>query len=315
MSLIYDEPPIAIPPTLARVFKYNGAALLQQIHYFVELNKKKPKSAKKYFRDDRWWMYATYDELSHYTHLDVSTLKRYVKRFVELEIIVIGRFNQAGYDRTNWYTVDKGKLNDYVNDALVQNEPTKVADCPDGDSGSLAPPIPETNQKTTPETNTNNSEGSFYDQVEKTVQRYNHKQTGMILPHNPRDREKVIAIGDSLLAQFPDGPIDHCIGYLERKCELFIEKSKSGGKFWSGKVLTHATLRGLWGYLVIEKDKPPPEKKPKKEVLTLDQLVEKYGQECVDEGIARAKKYGKEGNLVFINATVLNIRQWKGSRQ
>lgn len=139
-SLLLNEPPILIQPSLAKVVGLNEAIVLQQLHYWLQ------KSTNE--RDGRRWVYnTTKDWAEQFPFWSEDTIKRIMRGLRDQGIVVTATYNQMAIDRTLWYSVDYEKL-----DAIVRNRPSIRASCTNG-LGQVAP----TNNHRLPETNTSSS--------------------------------------------------------------------------------------------------------------------------------------------------------------
>ena len=60
-SLLIDEPPMLMLPSLAKVLKSaDKAIIVQQIHYWLQI-KRKAKDTRS-FKEGRWWVYNSFRE-------------------------------------------------------------------------------------------------------------------------------------------------------------------------------------------------------------------------------------------------------------
>lgn len=104
-NLLYDEHPLEINPTLATLIGLNEAVMLQQIHYWLKI--KESNGDPKFYHYNRWWVYNTYDEWAEqFPFWSSRTIKRIVKSLTEMKLLEIDRFNEKGYDNTNWYSIN-----------------------------------------------------------------------------------------------------------------------------------------------------------------------------------------------------------------
>ena len=62
----------------------------------------------------------------------LSTIKRTISNLQKKDYLIVDRFNKAGFDKTNWYSIDYDNLNKGLNQRLVQNEPTRSSNCTNG---------------------------------------------------------------------------------------------------------------------------------------------------------------------------------------
>lgn len=105
-SLLIDEPPILVYPTLASKLGINKAVVIQQLHFL--LNSAKSSNSKYNFVDGKWWVYNSYADwkTEHFTWLSESSIKRF---FLELEQDGLVESQQGvkhPNDREKWYTID-----------------------------------------------------------------------------------------------------------------------------------------------------------------------------------------------------------------
>ncbi|WP_052952141.1 hypothetical protein [Paraclostridium benzoelyticum] len=172
--LLFNEEPITINRLAANVLGLNEAIVVQQIHYWLNINEK----AKINIYDDKVWTYNTYDvwQKENFTFWSVRTLKSIFKKLEDKGILIKGNYNKKKYDRTLWITLDYNKLEElllqYENDTecnhnsgenienveistkcknYTMSDSNKVQHLHNGecniftmDSATSAPPIPKT---------------------------------------------------------------------------------------------------------------------------------------------------------------------------
>jgi len=105
-KLLFDEPPLVVNLCLARTVGTNDAIVLQQIHYWVGIN----REAKRNFHDGYYWTYNTYKEWTKQFPFSTSTVWRAIKRLEKRGLLVSGVYNKMGMDRTKWYRINYDKL-------------------------------------------------------------------------------------------------------------------------------------------------------------------------------------------------------------
>lgn len=146
--LLLNEYPLMVSPTLASKIGLNESLILQQIHYWLEINRK----AKKNFINGFYWTYNTYNQWQEqFPFWSTSTIKRTISNLEKLGLIISENHNTLKIDRTKWYRIDYANLDNVENSPLCQNEPmdrSKRA----VDSIKMNQPLPETNTETTSET-------------------------------------------------------------------------------------------------------------------------------------------------------------------
>lgn len=136
---------IPISPELAAHVGKCGAIVLQQIEYWTTFN--------LHIREDgHSWVYKTYDDLAADTGgmYSASSIKQALPTLKRTGVLVVGKgMNKFGYDKTNWYRIDKKSL-----ELLLETAPPKKQKLPNP-SGKNCPikqaeftlPIPETTQR------------------------------------------------------------------------------------------------------------------------------------------------------------------------
>jgi len=140
--LLINEPPLQVLPSLAVAVGLNEALFLQQLHYWLQ------KSGKQ--RDDRVWVYNTYDEwLAQFPFWSLRTLRRVINGLEERGIVLsTERYNTSKVDHTKWYGIDYDALDglpvsadDVANLARPAGQPDQM------DGANLARSVPETTQE------------------------------------------------------------------------------------------------------------------------------------------------------------------------
>lgn len=139
MSLLYNEPPIAVSPTLAKELGLNAAVFLQQLHYWTEEKSRNRDRYKDSFQGGYFWVYNSIEEwLKQLPFLgSKATFKRLLAELQEKGILVIECHNKAGFDKTNWYRINYLRLEQItksVSHAWAQNEPTIGSKCTNGEA-------------------------------------------------------------------------------------------------------------------------------------------------------------------------------------
>ncbi len=142
-----DEHPILIRVSIARALNSDRQAyFLQQVRYWINTNKKKPRN-KHYYNDGRFWMYNTLDDWhKQFPWLSVRTIQRIINELKLRGILITGNYNKVKYDKTVWYSIDERKL-----DEVIDEHMSVWTKCPHGDGhndhmdvDNMTEPIPET---------------------------------------------------------------------------------------------------------------------------------------------------------------------------
>ncbi len=108
--LLFSEEPLVMSRPLVRLLKSEKEAIvLQQIHYWLQVNKRK----KVNYRDGRYWTYNSVKSW-HEENFDIWSYDTVKRTLAQLEnkglLITCKSYNPKGYDQTKWYTIDYDKL-------------------------------------------------------------------------------------------------------------------------------------------------------------------------------------------------------------
>lgn len=108
--LLFDEQPIVFDRTLAREIGDRHATVLQQVHYWIEVNRKKKN--KEVYKDGYYWTYRSIKKWheEEFDYLSFSTVRRTFDDLIEDGYLITGEYNKFGADRTKWYRVNKNKI-------------------------------------------------------------------------------------------------------------------------------------------------------------------------------------------------------------
>lgn len=105
---LFDEHPIIANKTLAREIGLNEALILQQINYWIEINKKTGKN----FYEGRYWTYNSIRSWKEndFDYMSFETVKRTFAKLEKQGYLITGNFNKDPRDKTKWYTINNEKL-------------------------------------------------------------------------------------------------------------------------------------------------------------------------------------------------------------
>ncbi|MFZ5502274.1 MAG: hypothetical protein ACOY3V_01860 [Pseudomonadota bacterium] len=106
--LLYNEPPIAVSPTLCRLLGLPEAVFLQQLHYRLHQKASDLRTYEKYMVDGRHWVYWTHQELLREIPLGRSTdpHKRIIKRLRNAGILLVRQLQATDWNHTNYFSID-----------------------------------------------------------------------------------------------------------------------------------------------------------------------------------------------------------------
>src|ERR1700722_13497348 len=104
-QLLINELPLQVLPTLAQKVGLNEAIVLQQIHYWLN------PSFNKNFKDDRYWVYNSYDDWQEqFKFWSKNTIKRTITFLEEQGFLITSNFNQNKIDHKKWYSINYEEL-------------------------------------------------------------------------------------------------------------------------------------------------------------------------------------------------------------
>ncbi|PTJ72051.1 replication protein [Staphylococcus hyicus] len=147
-KLLIDDYPIQVLPKLAEEIGLNEAIILQQIHYWL--------NSSKHYHDGKKWVYNSYPEWQkQFPFWSERTIKRTFGSLEKQNLLHVGNYNKAGFDRTKWYSVNYETLNKLVARPSGQNGTTMGSNWHDG-MGQNDPTNTRDYTETTTETTNNN---------------------------------------------------------------------------------------------------------------------------------------------------------------
>lgn len=106
-SLLINEEPLQLLPSLAKAVGLNEAIVIQQLHYWLQ------KSDHEH--DGRRWIYNTVEGWQkQFPFWSEKTIRRIFDSLVDMKIVVkTDAYNKSKIDRTLWYSLDYEALYDY----------------------------------------------------------------------------------------------------------------------------------------------------------------------------------------------------------
>lgn len=148
-SMLLDEYPVLVLPSLACAVGLNEAIVLQQVHYWLK-NAERNKNEFK-FRHGKWWVYNSYPEWqANFPWWGIMTIRRTIASLEAKGFLVSGQLGKDRRDRTKWYTIDYDKIRQMH---LTKMNTSICPNCTDGSVQNGQMLISETTSETTPETN------------------------------------------------------------------------------------------------------------------------------------------------------------------
>ena len=123
-KLLFDEAPIAISPSAARLLGLPEAVFLQQLHYRLHMKANDPETYRSHFIDGRYWVYWKMADLHREVPLGRSgdPYKRVIKNLRGLGILLVERHKQSSWNQTNHYSIVYQTLDAVVEKRREQHE-------------------------------------------------------------------------------------------------------------------------------------------------------------------------------------------------
>jgi hypothetical protein len=110
-------------PQFAKAVGLNVAILCQQVHYWSKINQAAGKT--DHYHEGRWWVYNTYTQWqAEFPWWSKSTVERAFREGREAGVILARPIYQDGAIVSMWYTVDREKCNQLMQDPPRQNDKT-----------------------------------------------------------------------------------------------------------------------------------------------------------------------------------------------
>ena len=161
-SLLFDEPPLVVSPTLATIIGLNEAIVLQQIHYWLQINQK----TNNHYRDGRYWTYNSIPQWkeNNFPFWSESTVKRTFASLEKKGIVLSAKlYDGHSYDQRKRYSINYDKLQDIIDDfqrSQIVNSPSGQNDPMDEVNMTLStnserPDLTETTTETSSEDSLN----------------------------------------------------------------------------------------------------------------------------------------------------------------
>lgn len=162
-SWLYSKNPLVVDKDLATVIGLNEAITLQQINYWLHVPGGKNV-------DGKHWIKHTVSEFleKDFPFWSRSTVKRAIASCEKKGFLLERNLNNAGFDKSKWYSINEAKLDEVMSYALVQNEPTSGSNRTNGEVQN-EPTYTRDSPENTSETTTTNNDSSSAKQDEQTI--------------------------------------------------------------------------------------------------------------------------------------------------
>lgn len=184
-KLLIDDYPIQVLPKLAEKVGLNEAIILQQIHYWL--------NSSKHNYDGKRWIYNSYPNWAkQFPFWSERTIKRAFGSLEKQDLLYVGNYNRAGFDRTKWYSINYENLNNLVARSSGQNGTTSMTNCHDAKGQNGTTNTRDYTEITTETTNNNILSPSSTAYPYRDVINYLNQQTGKHYKSTTKKNQTVI---------------------------------------------------------------------------------------------------------------------------
>jgi hypothetical protein len=161
-----DEYPMLFYPKLAKILGDKEVLLLSQIHYWLGVCGRK--------RDGSKWIYNTIKEWQEqFPCYSEKTIARKLQKLTKLGIVLTGRYNKRGYDKTKSYSIDYQRLSEITGKSFSFGSECEIQNRQNDHliQDSLSTPIPETNTKTITKNTTETTNHNFLNKRPSSIRK------------------------------------------------------------------------------------------------------------------------------------------------
>ena len=119
-ELLFDKQPVVINRKLAKCLGLKESVVFQQIHYWLEINKR----TKNNFKENKYWTYNSVKAWheNEFDFLSLRTVERTLQKLEKDGLLESKVFNKMAGDKTKWYTINYDKLLEVCNKKLSEKE-------------------------------------------------------------------------------------------------------------------------------------------------------------------------------------------------
>lgn len=156
MKKVFNNQILVVDRYLAKILGLNEAIVLQQINYWLEINKKKNNN----FHDGKYWTYNTIEDWQkQFPFWSKETVKRIFSKLRKMDILITANYNRMKLDRTLWYSIDYEELEKQLREAGYPFDDNDDSNSEDSNNGldnseqmqqdSLTSPLPKISSEIT----------------------------------------------------------------------------------------------------------------------------------------------------------------------
>ena len=118
LDLFFKSNVLVINPDLAKMIGLNEAIVLNQIYYWISVNKKQNRN----FHDGKYWCYNSIREWQeeNFPFWSHNTVERIFYSLRNKGLVLVGNYNNRrnGSTSTKWYTVNDEVLEEIIDQIL-----------------------------------------------------------------------------------------------------------------------------------------------------------------------------------------------------
>lgn len=102
------------------------AVALNQVSYWIE----KYKETNHNFKDGKYWVYNSYQKWhdDNFPFWHTSKIQRIFKSLEKKGLLISANYNNAGFDKTKWYSIDYEKLQKMMDEYNFKNKQSSTED-------------------------------------------------------------------------------------------------------------------------------------------------------------------------------------------
>lgn len=162
-SWLYSKNPLVVDKDLATVIGLNEAITLQQINYWLHVPGGKNV-------DGKHWIKHTVSEFleKDFPFWSRNTARRAIASCEKKGFLLKRNLNNAGFDKSKWYSINEVKLDEVMSHAFAQNGPTSDPKWANGVAQNEQTYTRDSPENTS-ETTTTNNDSSPAKQDEQTI--------------------------------------------------------------------------------------------------------------------------------------------------
>lgn len=102
-KLLIDEPPLQVLPRLAVAIGLHEAIILQQIHYWLEINKKVGRN----YKNGHYWTFNSYNAWQEqFPFMSERTIRRSIGNLRKQKLLITANLSPHKFDNTLWYRIN-----------------------------------------------------------------------------------------------------------------------------------------------------------------------------------------------------------------